>query len=171
MLTAAILGLTLAATTVHASLVHPEAVDQAEVMRAASVILVVEPADPPLRVVDDGVVHDEPCAYGVSRFVVRERVKAPDGIATVGEIMEIAPADFELYCAMNQAYERGDPVPSPIIPEYHGERQPPATGLRIIYLSASGAGPWRFAISNAWDPTDELEALKKRLATPTPHVE
>jgi len=171
MITPHVLGLALAASTALASQIHPEAVDQAEVLRATSVILVVEPADPPLRVVDDGVVHDEPCAYGVSRFVVHERVKAPDGIATVGEIMEIAPADFELYCAMNQAYEHGEPVPSPIIPEYHGELQPPATGLRIIYLCASGSGPWRFAISNAWDPTSELEALKAQLATPTPPAE
>ncbi len=160
--------LTLAATTAHASLIHPEAVDQAEVLHAATVILVVEPADPPQRAVDDGRVHDEPCAYGVSRFVVRERVKAPDGIATVGEIMEVAPADFELYCAMQQAYKHGDPVPSPIIPEYHSDLQPPAAGLRIVYLSPSGSGPWRFAISNAWDPIGELEALKARLATPRP---
>ncbi len=162
------LGLTLAVSTALASQIHPEPVDRAEVLRAATMILVVEPADPPQRVVDDGAVNGEPCAYGLSRFTVRERVKAPDAIATVGEILEIAHADFELYCAMHHAYERGDPVPSPIIPEYRSGQQPPAAGPRIVYLSPSGAGPWRFAISNAWDPTTELEAIETQLAAPTP---
>ena len=40
-----------------------------------------------------------------------------------------------------------------------------------MYLTPSGNGPLRFAISNAWDPITELDALKARVATPaTPTV-
>jgi hypothetical protein len=171
MLAAAILGLTVAAL---ASQVHPEPVELEEILSAHTVVAVVEPADPPRRTVEDGVVHGEACPYGVARFVVRDRVQVPDGLLTVGEVIEVASSDFELYCAMQQAYERGEPVPSPIIPEYHGERRSPEAGPRIVYLSASGSGPWRFVVDNAWDPVADLEAVKARLValqpTPAPAV-
>lgn len=163
-----IIGLALVAATAHASQVHPEAVGLDQVLQTAQQILVVEPADPPQRSVADGVVHGEPCPYGVARYVVRQQLLAPDGTPAVGQTIEVAEANYELYCAMAQAYERGDPVPSPILPEYHGDQQAPTAGPRIVYLTPSGNGPLRFAISNAWDPTSELEALKARLAPPPP---
>jgi len=161
------LPLALALTAAHASQIHPEPMAIEEFLNAHTVVAVVEPADPPHRAVDDGVVGGDPCAYGVARFVVKDRVQVPDGLLTVGEIIEVASSDFELYCAMQQAYERGDPVPSPILPIYQPDRPPQADGPRIVYLAASGAGPWRFVVDNAWDPLSELEAVKSRLvATP-----
>lgn len=168
MVSTLIVALTL--TAAQASQIHPEPVELGEILSATTVVAVVEPADPARRTVEDAVVHGELCPYGVARFVVRERVQVPEGLLTVGELIEVAGSDFELFCAMQQAYERGDPVPSPILPEYHGELRPPDAGPRIVYLVPSGAGPWRFAVDNAWDPVSELEGLKSKLAAlqPTP---
>ncbi len=147
-----------------ASQIHPVEVSLDEVLQAARIVLVAEPADPPRRAVEDGVVHGSDCAYGVARFVVGELVHAPDGGVEKGATIEVADADFELYCAMQQAMAAGDPVPSPIIPEYRSGRQAPADGARILYLAPSGNGPLRYAISDAWDPLSELSDLRLRLA-------
>ncbi len=173
-----ILFASLALATAQASQIHPEPVAIDEFLGPHTVVAVVEPAEPPHRAVADGVVNGVPCAYGVARFVVRQRVQVPDGLLSVGEVIEVAGSDFELYCAMQQAYERGEPVPSPILPVYEPERPVPAEGPRIVYIAASGSGPWRFVVDNAWDPVSELEKLEAKLtasepaaATPSPDAE
>jgi hypothetical protein len=90
-------------------------------------------------------------------------ISTSEGGPTAGATIEVAQANFELYCAMQQAMDAGDPVPSPIIPEYHSGRQPPSEGPRVVYLCPSGNGPLRLAISNAWDPITELETLERIL--------
>ncbi len=157
------LAVLLLGQVVQASLIHLEAVSLERVLAQSTVVLVVHPAKPDLEERTHGE-GEQACFYRVQRHVVDEVLRAGEEAPEVGATLDIAPADANVSCAMQQTMAAGQPVPSPILPGYQPERRTQPEGPRIVYLRQ---GPWEelaYAVIGAWDPVSEREAVEALLA-------
>lgn len=157
------------------SQIHYRGIPLAQLVERSELVLIVEPADPPRRLVEvpigtDPKGHEAPAFVRVlSRCVVRGALSA-SGAELVGRTIEIDGAHWQQSLSMHRSYYLKGMSRSPIYERYQpagASAEPDAPGASdapsIVFLHRSEADGFAFVVEGARERVTERGVIEELL--------